>query len=74
MPPIVLIAHGLEKKSITQTKYVNKNQHGTDKTHPRALEKIPAIDAKKPKPIRKETMGNIKRFVIGDTKDILPKL
>ena len=49
MPVIFFTIQGLEKISITFTKYVNNNQQGIDSAHPKMLEKIPPTEAKNPK-------------------------
>lgn len=46
---IIFPIQGCEKISITFTKYVNRNQQGTDNIQPIILEKIPIAEAKNPK-------------------------
>ena len=71
---IVFVAQGWENISIIFTKYVSKNQQGIEIIQPKNWDTTPKIDDKNPKIIKPETIGKIKRLVMRDTKDILPKL
>lgn len=71
---MVFAIQGWENIFITQTKYSNRNQHGIKNTQPKIFDIDATIQNKNPKANNNEATGKTKRFVIGATSDIFPKL
>ena len=71
---IFFTIHGAEKICIIFMKYSIKIQVGTNKSQPKNFEIAPKIQNKNPKDKIAGIAGKIKMLVIGEAKDIAPKL